>query len=365
MNYYLPVRLLCGEGVVMQNAEKIAAFGKRCLLVTGGSSAMRCGALADVKKALDSQGGAYWIYDRVQPNPSLDTVLEGGRLAAEKGCDFILGIGGGSPLDAAKAMAISAANPELDRDGLYAMDWPHDPLPVVLVGTTAGTGSEVTPVAVITDRNGRKRSFRGDKLYAALSFGDVRYTRSMPFAVTVSTAVDAFAHCLESWFSRKATPVSRSFALEGMRLLLGPLQGLARGEVPTEEMRTRLYDASILGGMAISVTGTNLGHNLGYYMTENHGLPHGFACALFLPALLNHAFCCVPEDAGELCRLLQTVKEELIALLRALVPDHGVRLSGEEIEKLLPRWENAPNIQAAVGQITKDDIRRILTEEIG
>ncbi len=365
MNYFLPAKLISGENAVVNNGEKIAAFGKHCLIVTGGSSAKKSGALDDVLKALEMHGVKHSIYDAVKPNPSIQSVIEGGRFAAEEGCDFVIGIGGGSPLDAAKVIAISAANPELDRDGLYSMNWPKERLPLVLVGTTAGTGSEVTPVSVITDLDGRKRSFRGDSIYADLSFGDARYTMSMPLSVTASTAVDAFAHCMESYLSKKANGASRGFAFEGLRMLLEPLKKLSEGELPTEQERHQLYDASILGGMAISVTGTNLGHNLGYYMTESHDVPHGYACAMFQPDLIRHGLEYAPEYTQELLRMLNISAEELIALLKKLTPDFGVKLSAEEIEALLPRWENVPNLQATVGGVPLDEVRRILTELVG
>ena len=365
MNYFLPTKFISGENTIINNADKIAAFGKHCLIVTGGNSAKRCGALDDVLKALEMHGIKHSIYDAVKPNPTIECVIEGGRFASQEGCDFVIGIGGGSPLDAAKVIAISAANPELDRDGLYSMNWPNKRLPLVLVGTTAGTGSEMTPISVITDLDGRKRSFKGDSIYADLSMGDARYTMSMPLSVTTSTAVDALAHCLESYFSKNATAISRGVALEGMLMLKEPLKGLAEGKLPSEEERHQIYDASILGGIAISITATNLGHNLGYYLTESHNVPHGFACASFLPALLDHVFECAPEYAAELCRLLNMSKEEFATLIKTLTPDFGVKLSAEEIEALLPRWENVPNLQATLGGVTIEEVRKILTEKIG
>ena len=362
MDFYLPTRLITGEHAVRNNAELLSEFGKRCLIVTSGSAAKRCGALEDVCQALEEQNIEYTVFDAIRPNPSLASVLEGGRIAAETGCDFIIGIGGGSPLDAAKVIAVSAANPTLGRDELYSMDWPANPLPVVLVGTTAGTGSEMIPVAVITDITGRKRSFRGEKLYAAVSFGDARYTEAVPLNITASTGVDALAHCLESCFSKKATEVSRAFAIQGICTLLKPLQEVADGHLPTAEERIRLYEGSLLGGMAISVTGTIFPHNLGYYLTENYGVPHGFACAVFHPALLLHAAESAPAYTQELCRRCGTDPEKLSELIRALTPKPEVRLSGSEIEALLPRWENAAAVKNTIGAMTSDDVRRILTE---
>ncbi len=362
MEFYLPVRLLTGDHVLSENAERIRAYGSRCLIVTSGSAARRCGALDDVTAILSEIGTAFTVYDGVQPNPSIASCLEGGRLAKDFGAEFVIGIGGGSPLDAAKVIAVSAANPELDEKGLYTMHWPKAPLPVILIGTTAGTGSEVTPVAVITNSAGLKKSFRGESMYASLSFGDPRYTASMPLRVTASTGVDALAHCLESYFSRKATDVSRAFALQGTAQLLSPLQHVAEGKLPAPEERELLYHGSLLGGMAISVTGTVMPHNMGYYLTEQHEIPHGFACAAFLPALLHHAAAAEPSYSAALYRRVGMEQETMTALIRALTPDPGVYLSAEEIEALLPRWENNASIQKTIGKITTEQIRQILQD---
>jgi len=365
MNFYLPTRLFTGRGVVAAQAERLAALGKRCLIVTSGTAARRCGALDDVTGALESRGVAWRVFDGVRPNPTAASCLEGGRLAREFEAAFIVGIGGGSPLDAAKAVAVSAANPELDEKGLLALGWPCEPLPIVLVGTTAGTGSEVTPISVLTDEGGRKRSLSGEKLYATLALGDPRYTESMPLSVTASTGVDALAHCLESYFNRTATDVSRAFALQGVATLLPPLRTVAGGRLPSAEEREALYRGSILGGMAISIAGTVLPHNMGYYLTENHGVPHGFACAAFLPALLRHAVRVAPDYAAELEKRTGADMAALNALLENLVPDPGVRLTAEEIDALLPRWDNVAQVQRTVGGVELEEIRQILTENFG
>ncbi len=365
MDFYLPTRLFTGRGAVAEQADRLAALGGRCLIVTSGTAARRCGALGDVTAALDSRGVSWEVFDGVRPNPTAASCLEAGRAARAFGARFVVGIGGGSPLDAAKAVAVCAANPELDEAGLLARSWAREPLPVVLVGTTAGTGSEVTPISVLTDGTGRKRGVRDEKLYAALSLGDPRYTESMPLAVTASTGVDALAHCVESYFNRTATDISRAFALQGIAALLPPLGTVAEGRLPDAGERDALYRGSILGGMAISVAGTVLPHNMGYYLTENHGVAHGFACAAFLPALLRHAEEADPAAFRALERRVGADADALKGLLRGLVPDHGVRLTAEEIEALLPRYEGAAQVQNTVGGVAAEELRRILTETYG
>ena len=363
MKFYLPTRMLAGRDVVRQEADRLAALGSRCLIVTSGSAARRCGALDDVTAALDSRGIIWRVYDAIRPNPTAVSCLEGGKAAREAGADFIIGIGGGSPLDAAKAVAVCAADPELDEAGLLSLHWKRDPLPVVLVGTTAGTGSEVTPISILTCSDGRKRGINSEKLYAAISLGDPRYTESMPLTVTATTGVDALAHCLESYCNRTATDISRAFALQGVTVLLPPLRTVADGSLPSAEERDALYRGSVLGGMAISVAGTVFPHNMGYYLTESHGVPHGFACAAFLPALLRHAGDTDPAYVRTLEERIGATVPELQALLRKLVPTPDVRLTQKEIEDLLPRYEGVAQIQNTIGGVPMEEVRRILTEQ--
>ena len=362
MDFYMPARLLTGRDVIRKNADRFAAFGRRCLIVTGGNAAKRCGALDDVTGVLRERDIAFEVFDEIRPNPSIYSCVDGGRAAARVGADFVIGIGGGSALDSAKVISVYAANPDLDADSIYGMNWKNTPLPVILIGTTAGTGSEVTRVAVITDTKGKKHSMHDDMLYAALAFGDPRYTESMPLRVTASTGVDALAHCLESYFSKKANDVSRAFALKGIEQLLKPLENIAAGHLPTAEEREILYDGSILGGLAICVTGTVMAHNLGYYLTEEYGIPHGFACTVFHPALLRHAAAVAPEYTAEMLKRVGTDMDSLIALIKALTPEPEVKLTPEQIEAILPRWENNGSVRNTIGEVTTDQIRQIFTE---
>lgn len=355
----MPVRLYTGEACIEKHAALLKSFGDRCLLVTGSSAAKRSGALDDVCFALEKEKIETSLFDRIGPNPTVSACMEAGRQAAGAGAAFILGIGGGSALDAAKAAAVFAAKPELDEDGFYALDWTAA-LPIVLVGTTSGTGSEVTNVAVLTDSKGRKHSIHDDRMYAAAAFGDARYTMSLPKAVALSTGVDVLTHCTESWFNKKANDISRAFAAEGIQKLYAPLKAAAEGKELSLEQRAALYDASLFGGLAISVTGTCFPHNVGYYLTENYSLPHGFACAELFPELLEHAENCCPDYSEEFYRRTGHSKEELLELCENCLRGVEVKLTREEIEKALPRWENNGSVKNTVGNVTAEEIGRFL-----
>lgn len=365
MKHYMPTRLITGSDSISQSAALLSALGERCLVVTGKSSAKKCGALDDVTAALDAQGVAWTVYDGVCQNPTVDSCAEGGAAAREFGADFLVGVGGGSPLDATKAISVLAANPGLSEADLYAGRWPNGPKPYVLVGTTAGTGSEVTAISVLTGADGRKRGLKSERLYAALSFGDAKYTMTLPRAFTLSTGVDALSHCIESYFSRKADALTRAFAARGARLLVPALAEAADAEDAADlspALRARLYDASILGGLAINTTGTTVPHNVGYYLTEQYHVAHGTACGVFQPALLAHMKRAVPETAAAFYAETCTDEDALLTVLRRALPPLDIRMTEEELAGQMPRWENSPQVANALGDFTPAQIREMLTE---
>lgn len=362
MNFYMPTNLMTGAGCVAASSHKIAALGKRCLIVTGASSAKKCGALADVEAALKKENISYELYDKIGQNPTAISCLEAGQLAQENGAEFIIGVGGGSPLDAAKAVAVFAANPDMTFDALFKLDWKRQPLPVAAVGTTAGTGSEVTPVSVITTPEGLKKSIRDGRIYPTLSLGDPTYTATLPDGFTRSTAADAMAHCLESYFNRTANDLSRTFALKGVSLLVKVFEKIARNGTDSldPDDRETLYNASIYGGLAISVTGTAFPHAVGYFLSELHGVPHGTACAVFLPHFIRHSSACAPELTKTFRAKLGVTEDELISLIEAVTPDCPVTVEKEEQNRLAPRWADNASIKKSLGEFPPESVGEMI-----
>ncbi len=363
MKHYMPVRVIGGDGAVLKNADVFACFGKRAALITGRSAAAKSGALGDVSAALESGGIPFCVYDGVAPNPAVSSCIAAGMAAFDFEADFVVGIGGGSALDAAKAAAVFAANPGLDEEGFYQKRWDKAPLPILLVGTTAGTGSEVTKVSVLTDSRGRKHSIHDDRLFAAAAFGDAKYTESLSRAVTLSTGIDVLSHCAESWFNRNADEVSRAFAAHGVRLLYAPLRKAAEGEALDRADRAALYEASILGGLAICDTGTCFPHNVGYYLTENYGVPHGFASARFLPALLELAEKKDPAYAERFFRETGLDRAALPELVGLCLPENEIAMTADEIAAALPRWENNNSVRNTCCAVSTAEIREILERQ--
>ncbi len=362
MNFFVNTKVITGVDCVKNNSEKICSFGEKCLIVTGASSAKKCGALDDVISALDSNGVKYEIYDKICQNPTVESCFEAGRIAHGFGADFILGIGGGSPLDASKAIAVVAANPDISEELLYAMQWKNQPHPVIAVGTTAGTGSEVTGVAVITNSKGLKKSFRNDLSYPVLSLGDPKYTLSLSDSFTRSTAVDALAHCVESFFNRSANDISKIFAVAGVKKLFKVFDKIiADGtERLTLEDREQLYNASLLGGYSIAVTGTAFPHALGYFLTENYGVAHGTACAIFLNEFIEYNSTEKPELTAEFFDEIRLDKETFKSVVSSVTPEISVKLTDGDIEELSTRWENNAGLKRNWGMVDTQFVNALL-----
>lgn len=363
MNFYMPARIYTGSGSFYQHRDEVRALGRRCLIVTGASSAKKCGAFDDAAEAFLAVGIEYTVYDKIAQNPALASCMEAGRIANEFKADFVLGIGGGSAMDAAKAAAVFASNPTLSEKDFYDRKWENDPLPIVLIGTTSGTGSEVTNVAVLTDSKQRKHSIHDDRMYSAMSFGDPKYTMTLPASVTLSTGIDVLAHAAESYFSKKSNEISRAFSVRAISLLVPNLRSAAEGRTLTAGQRAELYEASILGGLAICVTGTVFAHNVGYYLTENYHIPHGTASAAFLPELLEHAGKADAAYTGKFYSALGMSESELLSVIELAMPELDVSMTAEEIEAALPRWENNNSVMNTIGTVTADAIRSILIKK--
>ncbi len=357
MNFFLPTQIITGKGCVKASADKIAALGKKCLIVTGKSSAKKCGALEDVISTLESKNIQYYIYDKIEQNPTIKSCIDGGMLARHFSADFIIGIGGGSPLDASKAIAVLAAN-EITENDLYSMNWKNEPLKVIAIGTTAGTGSEVTQVAVITASDGRKKSFRANSVFPVLCLGDASYTEFMPDSVTRSTAIDALSHCIESYFCKTSNDISRTVAKRGIEIIYNVFRGIVKGKKIDFEMRENLYLASLYGGISISVTGTAFPHALGYFLTEKYSVPHGTACAVYLPEFIRYneknAECIYRE-------LFEDIDdEELIGLIKAIAPKADVKVNEDVFKEVYPRWINNSCLSKMYGDITADSLDKIV-----
>ncbi len=285
MYFYLPTKIYSERDCVRKYGAEWASLGRKALIVTGRSSAGN-GALADVTDVLREQGAEYVVFDAAEENPSVELVMRLRDLGVKEQVDFVIGVGGGSPMDAAKAVALMIAQKDEGADFLYRKGVKAGALPVVEVPTTCGTGSEATPYAILTIHEQRIKASLPHRVYPAYALADGRYLQNMPKQILVSTAVDALGHFIESYINVNATGFSRMLCEYGMGVWSSVKNVLIGASLTAEECDTLLF-ASTLAGMAISHTGTSLPHGLSYYFTYEKGIPHGKAVGYFLPGYLS------------------------------------------------------------------------------
>ncbi|OWV23422.1 alcohol dehydrogenase [Fibrobacter sp. UWB2] len=340
MRFYVPTDIYVEKDCVKNHAKELLAIGKRALIVTGHSSAKANGSLNDVTEVLNNGGVAYQIFDEVEENPSTDTVGKGAQIARDFGADFIIGIGGGSAIDAAKAMAILLVNPSVIADELHKT--PAKPLghaPVVAVPTTCGTGSEATPVAIITNHKINLKKSIPHRIFPVLALVDGKYLASAKKQLIVNTAVDALAHMVESILNVHSNILNRMCPEYGLKLwgeckeaLIASVaanntaannaSGNAALDVATVDasLYEKLMYTSTIAGMSIAMTSTAVPHGMSYDLTLSKGTPHGPAVGYFLAAYVEICQKKVPTDVEKILSLLglQSV-EEFAEMLRKLI----------------------------------------------
>lgn len=358
--YHMPVRVIAGADCVWENGALFAPFGARALIVTGRSSAKN-GALDDVAAVLRRNGQAFAVYDRVEANPSVATVRECAALARSFGADFIVAAGGGSPMDAAKAVALCARQEVGD---IFTHPIGGDVLPMIHIPTTAGTGSEVTQYSVLTDDAAQtKRSIAAPQLFPRFAFLDGKYMATLPQSVTVNTALDALSHAVEGMLSVRAGAFSDALARESLRLLGGEFPALCAGEYAAEDRQT-LLQAAALAGMVIANTGTTPVHGMGYSLTYFRGVPHGRANGLLLPAFLEACARRIPQRVREICGALGADLGEFARRVDVLLGARE-RCTEAELRDYAARAAKNRNVENCAVRFSEEDLLDVMRRSLG
>ena len=289
MKYFMPVKVYDEDDAVKNHASEIASYGRKALIVTGRSSAEKCGALADVTDALQQNDTEWCVFSQVEENPSVETVMKARDFGLAEGADFVIGIGGGSPMDAAKAIALMMHHRDCGADRLYDASLSSEALPVIAVPTTCGTGSEVTGVSVLTRHEKQTKGSIPQRIFPEIALVDGKYLKAAPMSVITATALDALAHMMESALMKAGTDYSRMAVEQGLRVWARSLPVLEgkRDAAPVD--LANLMRASTFAGIAIAQTGTSIPHALSYPVTYDMGLAHGRAAGYFLPGFLAEA----------------------------------------------------------------------------
>ena len=362
-SFYMPTKVHFGERVLKREAGVIAAYGKNAFVVTGKSSSKRNGSLDDLLDMLKELDLKVRIFDEVEENPTFSLVENAAEECRRVGADVVIGVGGGSPLDTAKAVAILAVNESLKPEELYDSSNYSHALPIIAVPTTAGTGSEVTQYSVLTSHEGRKGGFASPLNFPKHAFVDPRYTLTMSHELTTATAVDALSHAMEGILSSHSTPLSDTLAQKAVELIREYLPRTL-DESDNLEFRSKLMLASTLAGMVIAQTSTTVIHAMGYHLTTFKGLKHGTANGLIMVETLKHIRKFAPEVVEKALGPFES--EERLRGFLEKVGIYGTDVTATEKE--LASWADvvlkASHIKRTPGIFTKSDIITIYAHSL-
>jgi alcohol dehydrogenase len=283
-----PTRLLFGAGAIAGLADLVKAEGGSKVFLVVDPGLKNAGLLQKVTDPLKKAKIPFEIYDKIDPEPGLKLADAGCKLAAKSGCDCVVGVGGGSAMDVAKAISILLTNGGKAEDYLGLGKIAKPGVPKIMVPTTAGTGAEVTFTAVfINEKTKSKGGMNGDPLYPNAALLDPELTVSLPPHVTAATGIDAFTHALEGYLSTQAHPISDMYALEAIEMISRNLpRAYANGN--DLEARSGMLMGSLLAGKALATAGVGLVHAMAYPLGGMFGISHGLANAVLLPYVVEY-----------------------------------------------------------------------------
>lgn len=327
-----PVEIVSGAGALAQVPLLLQELGASRTLVVCGQNV---GRLPDAAKLVEKNSDLFvGLFDQVEPDPSDSIIAAGGARAVELRADAILAIGGGSSLDAGKAIAAESVSPgwiaTCDRPG-QPTEVPEGILPLVAVPTTAGTGSEVTPFSVITFvGTQRKLVLSHPDLYPRIAVLDPNLLASAPRTARIAAGMDALTHAVESYLSKQATEQTQSRALEAVTAIAGHLRGAAAEDPPADDLRA-LQRAAMIAGLAFSRSRLGIVHAMALPLSALFGVPHGTANAILLPYGMAYNRPAAPEAFTNLAAALGVkvsgtqadLGEEAVQAVRELAHEIG------------------------------------------
>lgn len=311
-DFRLPTRVRFGWGRLAEVRDVVRELGgRKVFLVSSAGYNQATGTVDRLSGLID--GMPLQVFDEVEENPSIATVDRGAKLCRETDCDIVVALGGGSPLDAAKAIAMLQRNEGSVREYLdQARVCSVKGLPMIAIPTTSGTGSEVTPFSVITHPEKQsKPAIAPVQNFPDVALVDPELTLSMPSRVAASTGLDALCQGIEGFWSTRASDATRAFSFRGIVLAMRNLESacIDKDRVAVTNMAL----ASNLVGIQMAMIGNTAIHPLSYPVTMDHHVAHGFACSLFLPPFLRFNAEMIRDMFADLLAVLDLKSVEALA----------------------------------------------------
>lgn len=379
-SYFLPVNIQFGWNKVDSVADFVKPYGKKVLIVTGRTSAKKSGLYDRVVTKLDNAQINHVLFDEVDANPLTTTAIKGSELAKANGCEAIVAIGGGSIMDCAKGIAFMAVNDDDINDYIFNRKTSDNALPLIVIPTTCGTGSEGNGFGVLTNpETGDKKSLRCNAIVPKVSIVDPAVMGTMPSHVLASVGFDALCHNVEAYTSKTAQPFTDALSYYAVTLLaqyLVPLykhvKAVANGKpiVLNEKQLTKAWEsvtlASTIGGMVINTAGVTLAHGMEHPASGLKDITHGVGLAVIEPVVVEYTWSANSDKFGALARIFNHGDgSELGEALRSIVHDLDLTTNLTELgftKKDIP-WlvDNVyvvatGNIANTVAEVSRKDI---------
>jgi alcohol dehydrogenase class IV len=326
-----PAVIVNGPGAAKEVGNFAKELGKKALLVTD-THLEKAGLLNDIKKCLEITGIPFTVYDKVVMEPSQDYAEEGLKVFKEAGADFLIAVGGGSPMDAAKAIGALATNGGKISDFMGANKIPKPGAPLIAIPTTAGTGSEVTPFTVITDTvKDVKMLIASPNILPRVALVDPLMTLQMPQGITAATGLDALTHAIEAYVSVKAQPLTDTLALQAIRLISANLrQAWSNGD--NLEARTNMLIGSLHAGLAFANSSVALVHGMARPIGAYFHVAHGVSNAALLPTVIEFSIPGNPKKYAEIAGAMGEITDGLSLLDAAYLAAEGTRRLNKDLK---------------------------------
>jgi alcohol dehydrogenase class IV len=287
-SYELPTKIEFGMGISERVAERVEEYGGSKVLLVADPGVLAAGVVDKVTDSLRNASVPYVVFSDIEPEPEARSIVEGVERARSEGCEVVVGIGGGSALDSAKAIAVMLKNEGHIRDYVGQNLVPNPGVPTITLPTTAGTGSEVTIWSVISEKEEKAKYGVGSPyMTATVAMCDPELTLTLPPHLTASTGMDALAHALESYVNKTTQPISEALSIRAMELIAKSLRtAVAAGE--NLQARSDMLLASLLAALAMNPTRLGLAHALVMPIGANYKIPHSVGVAILLPEVMRY-----------------------------------------------------------------------------
>lgn len=374
--YHIPTIVRSARGISSKIGDILIEYGAKKVLLVTDKGIEQAGILEKIVASLHRNNISYSLYNEVEPNPSMESIMNGLKKRQELASDHILAIGGGSSIDTAKGIAIMANNEGniLDFEGVGKI--PDPGLPLIAIPTTAGTGSEVTASTIVTNKETKfKAAVISPYLYPKLALLDVELTLMLPAHITAATGMDALTHAIESFTSKQASPISRALALEAIRMIGRNIRD-AYYVGTNIKSREAILTASMMAGAAFAQSRLGNVHAISHTLGGVFDIAHGIANATLLPFVMKYNLPACPEAMKDIAEALgedihslsiQQSAERAITAVRKLnqdlhIPDNikdlGVTL--DLLPKLVKDSMRSGNILVNPRLTTAKDIEEII-----